>query len=99
MILMYLDIGTSASATMPTSVRFKEYVIAGTENQPEIFYRGSDFIRRSGKIVMVWNEWWGKWEFWAAKEQLKMPFQAIKNQFDHRFRGRNRGRHWDRKVS
>jgi len=58
----------------------------------------SDFIHRSGRIVMVWNDWWGKWEFWTAKEQLKRPFLAIKRRSFHRYRGKNRGRHWNRKA-
>ncbi len=58
--------------------------------------QSSDFVLNSGKVVRVWDNWYGIWVIWFAPvpKILKISFNEI---FIRRFRGLNRGRHWDRK--
>jgi len=60
-----------------------------------------DYIFFGGRIVSVWNNWWGKWVVWypAIIKKTNNHLTIINNKLrwfagfvDH-----NRGRHFDRK--
>lgn len=54
------------------------------------------FILRSGRIVRTWNYEWGQYTIWTPPAQRR-PVKIHINKFIRRFRGNNRGRHFNRK--
>ena len=64
---------------------------------PCIEARFGYFIRRGGKIVMTWNQWWSRYVFWQAPGVCEIFRKIFRKICIRRFRGQNRGRHWDRK--
>lgn len=60
-------------------------------------YRRGDIVWCAGKVIRVWDDWYGVWVIWYALK-LYGPFRAVMRKlFIRRFRGIRRGRHWNRK--
>jgi len=82
-------------------IDWQDYIINPEIEMLPVKYRKAgqcgDIISRSGKIVSLWNSQTSKWVVWYEPKQIE-PVRIMQNKFIRRFRGNNRGRHFDRKF-
>ena len=81
---------------IPEEIDFKEFVFLDPEQRPEPLRYEPLFLLKSGKISRCRNNHTGKMMIWTPPIAHK-PCIIFNKTFIRRFRGHNRGRHWDRK--
>ena len=63
-------------------------------NEREIMYQ---FVIRAGRIRKLYVSYYDKWIIWYAPKVAPRPVEIFNITFTRRFRGNNKGRHWNRK--
>lgn len=85
---------TFKELTIELKAETMQYINPSEYTEPLPYIR--QFIFRSGKIKETWNYYYSQYTVWEPKEQPK-PTKIHLSKFIRRFRGNNRGRHWNRK--